>query len=84
MKDFFGFRTMVSTSVIKFIYIMGMIALTISGIVMLFQGDEERILIGVGTIIFGNLFWRVICEGGILLFSIHEILITVERNLSQK
>lgn len=80
MKDFFGFRKMVSSTLIKFIYIVGMIFLTIAGIYMLFG----NVLLGLGIIIIGNLLWRVVCEGWIVLFSIHDILGSVERSLKEK
>ena len=83
MKDFFGFRKMVSAAIIKFIYILGVIVLTIGGIGMLFQGDE-KILIGLAAIILGNLLWRIICEVWILLFSIHDILESVEKTMKEK
>ena len=83
MKGFFGFRQMVSTALIKFFYILGVIVLTIGGIVMLFQGGENA-LIGLGAIIFGNLVWRIICEGWILVFSIHDILGSIEQTLKEK
>ncbi|MFQ6127022.1 MAG: DUF4282 domain-containing protein [Candidatus Heimdallarchaeota archaeon] len=88
MKDFFGFRKMVSTAIIKFIYILGVIVLTIGGIVMSFQipgiPGAVKILIGLGAIILGNLLWRIICEAWILVFSIHDILGSVEKILKEK
>mgnify|MGYP005832614673 CR=1 FL=1 len=83
MKDFFGFRKMVSTAIVKLIYILGVIILTIGGIVFLFQG-EGKIPIGLVAIILGNLLWRIICEAWIVLFSIHDILGSVEKTLKEK
>ncbi|MCK4416668.1 MAG: DUF4282 domain-containing protein, partial [Candidatus Latescibacteria bacterium] len=81
---FFSFRTMISTTLIKIIYALGMIGLTIGGIVMIVQGAEKRQLIGVALIVFGNLLWRIVCEGWILLFSMHDILGSIERHLKRK
>ena len=33
---------------------------------------------GILALIFGNLAWRMLCEGAILLFSLHEILVSLE------
>ena len=41
-------------------------------------------LIGIGALTVGNLLWRVICEGCILLFSIHGILGSIEKNLKKE
>ena len=74
---------MVSTAIIKIIYVLGFVVLTISGFAYLTQG-EIKAVIGVGTMTFGNLFWRVICEGWILIFSIHDILGSIDKNLEEK
>lgn len=87
MKDFLAFRKMVSTTIIKLIYILGVIGLTISGVVSFFRGFMGFPMgfpIGLGTVVFGNLLWRVFCEIWILLFSIHDTLGRIEKNLGQK
>ncbi len=33
---------------------------------------------GILALIFGNLAWRMLCEAAILLFSLHEILVSLE------
>ena len=81
MKEFFGFRKMVSPLIVKLIYGVGLVGLTIAGIVMMFQGGEAKsVAIGLGVITLGNLAWRLICEGMILAFSIQEILASIEQN----
>lgn len=79
MRDFFGFRKMISTLIIKILYVIGTLILTIGGIALPFIKDD-LILPGIGALILGNLFWRIICEGWILLFSIHDILGSIESN----
>ncbi|MBC8216335.1 MAG: hypothetical protein H8E64_07485 [Candidatus Marinimicrobia bacterium] len=79
MKEFLGFRKMVSTLIIKIIYVLGALTLTVGGIVMPFI-DGDLILPGIGALLIGNLLWRVICEAWILLFSIHDILGSIEAN----
>jgi len=82
MNDFLSFRTMISTPIIKVIYVLGTVFLTVSGFAYLIQG-EIKAVIGLGTMIFGNLFWRVVCEGWILIFSIHDILDSIAKNLKK-
>ena len=77
MKDFLEFRKMISIQIIKILYVVGAVAITIGGIVMLFVGDNLALL-GIGVLIIGNLLWRVICEGWIIVFSIHDILSSIE------
>ncbi len=47
-----------------------------------YLADQHLIMAGVslGVLLLGNLFWRLICEAWILIFSIHEVLVSIERN----
>ena len=83
MKDFVQFRKMVSPTIIKFIYMLGALILTVGGIAMLFMG-QEKLLIGLGALTAGNLFWRILCEGWILAFRIHDSLVSVEKGLKKQ
>jgi len=76
-NDFFSFRQMVSMQIIKIIYILGLVFITIGGIIGLF----DNFLMGLAAIVLGNLIWRLICESAILLFSIHDILGNIETNV---
>ena len=76
MLEFLEFKTMVSSILIKILYALGVIVITIYGIISLF-GDS--FLAGLGMIIFGNLFWRLICEGIIVIFSIHDEVVAINQ-----
>lgn len=81
---FFSFHTMVSRTLIQIFYILGALVLNtfaIISIVNAAQGHDsgEQILLGLGIILFGNLIWRIICEAWILLFNIHDVLVSIER-----
>jgi hypothetical protein len=89
-QDFFSFRSMVSPTIIKFVYILGMAAITLAGAAMLFSGikasgSDQMIALGsgLGLILIGNLVWRIICESLILLFSIHALLRSIETALTK-
>ena len=73
--DFFIFRRMVSSAIIKFVYVIGLIAITLGGIAKLFSEP----LNGIGIIVMGNLFWRIFCESLILLFSIQQELVKINQ-----
>ena len=91
VKDIFAFRKMWSTVIIKAVYLIGMLGITIGGIVMIvyaaffsWRFDWIKFAIGLfGVTLLGNLVWRIICEGLILAFSIHESLIKTETHSSK-
>jgi uncharacterized membrane protein (UPF0136 family) len=77
---------MVTPIIVKWVYAIGMIAITIGGIVTMFRRNDYYesgggFWMGLGIIVVGNLLWRVACEGIILIFSIHDILASIERKI---
>ena len=75
MGDFFGFRTMVSSIIIKILYIAGVISIIISAFYLFFEFDFLR---GFFVLIIGNLVWRLTCEAVIVIFSIHDKLSSID------
>jgi len=73
----------VSTVIVKFVYILGVIVFTISGLAIFFRGGIG-ILLGLGIIVIGNLLWRIACEGWVILFNIHDLLGSIEKNLTKR
>lgn len=86
-KGFFSFRTMVSVGLIRILYLLGMIGLTLFGILIIVvptqQPYVEKIVLGLLLLVPGNVLWRVFCEVWILLFSMHDILGSIERELKK-
>lgn len=83
---FFSFRTMVSRTLIQFIYILGAFGLSIYGIILIANATKSHgagglVVTGLGILLLGNLVWRIICEAWILLFNIHDVLVSIERKL---
>jgi hypothetical protein len=78
---------MVSRILIQIIYVLGMVGLSITGIVIIIEATQSRdhailkILTGLCVLTLGNLIWRIICEVWILLFNMHDILDSIERKL---
>ncbi len=96
MNDYFDFKKMVSSTLIKVIYFLGLLGIVIAGIVMIagaIKGISSDsgfsnvsgwlgLLSGVGVLTLGNLAFRLLCEGIIVLFSIHENLTRINKNFS--
>jgi len=85
-NGFFSFRTMVSRTLIQIIYILGALGLSIYGIILIVKainsnGSGGLIATGLGFLLLGNLIWRIICEAWILLFNIHDVLVSIERKI---
>ena len=75
MRKFFSFEKMVTPSLIKILYILVALSITLGGLTLMLESPLE----GIAIIIFGNLFWRVSAEITIILFSIHENLVKIKR-----
>jgi len=92
MKDFFGFRKMVTTGLIKLVYFLGFICITVGGIIFMFvdvlgEGGGigvVSIVTGLIIVLFGNLIWRIACEGIILRFAMHSMLADIRKYLDKK
>ena len=87
MPGYFSFQKLITPRFVKFIYVVGLMALTAGGIgLAVAAGWGLRsatlptrlglyyIAIGAGVVIVGNLVWRVLCEIWIVLFNIHNLL----------
>lgn len=75
-----NFRKMFSMGILKLIYLISMIFITLMGIVILFSQSFFGGLLGI---VFGNLILRVVYELFLLVFSIHENLTQINHNTSQ-
>jgi len=93
MAGYFSFDKLITTYLVKTIYFLGFIVLTAGGIALAVWAGmrlqsgalptrigEYYIAAGVGALIVGNLVWRVFCENWVLLFNMHRLLASIERN----
>ncbi len=91
MPGYFSFQKLITPRFVKFIYVVGLLAMTAGGIgLAIWAGLGLRsatlptrmgvyyIAIGAGVAIVGNLVWRVLCEIWIVLFNIHNLLGSIE------
>ncbi|HJX89914.1 MAG TPA: DUF4282 domain-containing protein [Pyrinomonadaceae bacterium] len=91
MAGYFSFQKLITPRFVKFIYVVGLMAVTAGGIgLAIGAGLGLRsatlptrmgvyyIAIGAGVVIVGNLVWRVFCEIWIVAFNIHNLLGSLE------
>ncbi len=85
--EYFAFRELVTPQLIKVVYIVGACFITAAGLLSILSPETLNeyeagpILTRVGGILVllvGNLVWRMMCEGAILLFSLHELLVSID------
>jgi hypothetical protein len=97
MPGYFSFQKLITPRFVKFIYVVGLLAMTAGGIgLAIWAGLGLRsatlptrmgvyyIAIGASVAIVGNLIWRVLCEIWIVLFNIHNLLGAIERETRQQ
>lgn len=75
-----NFRKMFSTSLLKLLYTISAIFITLMGLLIIFFA---RFFAGLLYLVFGNLVIRIIYEFMILVFSIHDNLSQINKNTAQ-
>lgn len=85
--EYFSFRELVTPQLIKVVYLVGACFITAAGVLSVlspesFSEYETGPLLsrlgGIFVLLVGNLVWRMMCEGAILLFSLHELLVSID------
>lgn len=91
MGNFLAFRNMISGVLIKVSYLLGAIVLTGYGLMLtaapFISNDSNRglmFLVGIGLVTVGNVVWRLLCESIIVVFSIHELLESIDKKTVAK
>jgi uncharacterized membrane protein len=89
--DFLNFKMFITTTFMKIIYIIGALIITLGSLVLMvgfsmpfaygISIGSGGVIAGLAVLIFGNLGWRLLCEAIIVVFSIHERLISVDSKL---
>lgn len=95
MGAYFSFERMITTSFVKVVYFLGFLLLTAAGIgLMVWAGLQlndatinrslgwRYVALGAALLIAGNIVWRVACELWVVLFGIHDELISLRYALS--
>lgn len=84
-SSFMSLKKFISNYLVQFIYVSGVIFITISGLNKFFENQHDALgfsnfsagnnmLTGMLIIVAGNLLWRLICEASVVLFSMHDSL----------
>lgn len=85
--EYFAFRELVTPQLIKVVYIVGACIITAAGLLSILSPEtmneyEAGLILtrlgGILVLLAGNLVWRMMCEGAILLFSLHELLVSID------
>ncbi|QJE73964.1 DUF4282 domain-containing protein [Aerophototrophica crusticola] len=93
LKDFLGFERMVASSLVKLVYWIGIILGGLAAISQVFAafgvmrysfgGGISYLLAAIVGTVIGVLFWRVLCEGMIIMFGIYDRLGEIKRDLAR-
>lgn len=81
MQDLLGFDKMVTPIIIRILYFLGLLAVLAMTATALFQG---RILVAIGVLVFGAITVRVYSELLILLFRIHDNLVSINQQMKAR
>lgn len=94
MAGYFSFRKVITTHLVRTIYALGFIVLTVAGLSLAAWAAQRLnaaamptrtalyvIAGGAGIVLVGNLAWRMLCEFWLLLFNMHALLVSIESEL---
>jgi hypothetical protein len=75
MGDFFAFRTLITPRFIQILFVLGLL-----GIVLAFIGTlaADEALAGFLLLVFGTLYWRIVCELFYVFFRISDTLVEIK------
>ncbi|MDH7514375.1 MAG: DUF4282 domain-containing protein [Bacteroidota bacterium] len=79
MNEFWSFEKMITPTIIKILFWIGIVLCVIIGILVMTKGDI-LILGGLLIIILGPIVWRVYCELLMVIFSINDHLRQIKHN----
>lgn len=85
-SDFFSFRVMITFYIIRIVYFIVAIAITLIGLITLFKGNNPyspmpgSAVMGLAIIIFGNILWRIWGELINVFFRINNTLSEIQVN----
>lgn len=79
------FDKMITTTIIKVLWIVGVVFFGIMGIVGMVAGGQQHALLALlalAVAILVQLIWRMVCEWIILFWKMHELLADIKKNTS--
>ena len=75
MGDFFAFRTLITPRFIQILFALGLLGIVL-GFVAAMSADEA--VAGVLLLLFGTLYWRIVCELFFVFFRISDTLVSIK------
>lgn len=78
VKDFLAFKYLITPPFMTIIYIIGAIGITLGSLASLTNG-MAGLIFGLVLFVFGNLYWRIILEFIMVLFSMNGALQSIDR-----
>lgn len=79
LDKFTSFDNMITPTIIKILFWIGVGASLLTGLIIMFAGGFAVIL-GLIWLVLGPVLVRVYCELLIVIFKIHESLVAIRRN----
>jgi hypothetical protein len=79
MRDFFAFRKMIAAQVIQVIFVLGLVGVVVVAIAAV---ANDQPLPGLLLLVFGGLYWRIVCEVFIVLFRMNSSLASINANIA--
>jgi hypothetical protein len=77
--DFFAFRTLITPRFIQVLFILGLAGIVLASLGAV-AGDQA--LAGILLLLFGALYWRILCELFFVLFRINDTLSGIKKDTS--
>lgn len=81
MEKLLNFNVMFTPIIIRVIYFLGLLAVAITAIAVIFKGN---FLAGLGILLFGLIGVRIYCELMILFFRVYETLQSINQKLDEQ
>jgi hypothetical protein len=81
VEDFLNFRKLITTPLIKIIYLIVALFITLLALSEIAQGSF-MLIVGFFMLIVGNILWRVFCEVIIVQFRIHDELVSINSKIT--
>lgn len=75
MGDFFAFRTLITPRFIQILFVLGLLGIVL-GFIAAVSSDEA--LAGILLLVFGTLYWRIVCELFYVFFRISDTLVSIK------
>ena len=88
LAEFFLFKMFITRPFIKIIYVIGAAAITLLGLGSIFgltmPFGSYAVIMGLVTLVLGNIAWRITCEIWIIFFRMHDVLQSIDTSLKEE